>query len=120
MLSSLKGCLAAAQPGHLPFYFFHWLTDLSGAEGTPMGGAEKFVLKFPEPVLAAFLWSIPYLDRLAGKTETEVMEQYLVARWQDTFPDALLPTGPRSIALLRLAVMAQSEAGIIAEAFQRL
>ena len=32
------------------FYFVHWLTDLSGAVPSPLGGAEKFVLKFPHPV----------------------------------------------------------------------
>ena len=27
----------------IAFYFVHWLTDLGGAEGTPLSGAEKFV-----------------------------------------------------------------------------
>ena len=27
------------------FYFVHWLTDLAGAEPTPLEGSEKFVLK---------------------------------------------------------------------------
>ena len=120
MLRPLKSCLATAQPGHLPFYFFHWLTDLSGAEGTPKRGAEKFVLKFPEPVLAAFLWSIPYLDNLAAKTETQVVQEYLAARWQSAFPSKALPTGPDSVALLRLSVMAQGEAEAVVEAFSTL
>ena len=34
----------------IAFYFVHWLTDLAGAEPTPLGGAEKFVLKFPHQV----------------------------------------------------------------------
>ena len=33
------------------FYFVHWLTDLAGAEPSPLGGAEKLVLKFPHAVL---------------------------------------------------------------------
>ena len=33
------------------FYFVHWLTDLAGAEGAPLAGAEKFVIKFPHAVL---------------------------------------------------------------------
>lgn len=33
------------------FYFVHWLTDLAGAEGAPLAGAEKFVIKFPHALL---------------------------------------------------------------------
>ena len=47
-------------------------------------------------------------------------EHYLAARWQSTFPDAPPPAGPSTIALLRLAVMAQSEAASVAEAFRNL
>lgn len=32
-------------------YFVHWLTDLAGAEPTPLAGCEKFSVKFPLPVL---------------------------------------------------------------------
>merc|ERR1712117_803832 len=102
MLGGLKQVLATAEPGHLAFYFFHWLTDLAGAEGTPRAGAEKFVVKFPEPVLASFLWSIPYLEHLIGKTETQVTENYLMARWQSTCTSLGLSNGSSSLALLRL------------------
>ena len=37
-------------PSDVAFYFVHWLTDLAGAEPSPLGGAEKFVLKFPHAV----------------------------------------------------------------------
>ena len=36
----------------------HWLTDLAGAEPTPLHGAEKLVLKFPHPVLHSFISSL--------------------------------------------------------------
>jgi len=120
MLAGLRRCMSAALPGDLAFYFFHWLTDLSGAEGTPKGGAEKLVVKFPEPVLAAFLWSIPYLQHLHGQTETKVTESYLTARWERTFPDVTLPSGFTSVALLRLAVMAQNEGHYVIQAFKSL
>lgn len=54
------------------FYFVHWLTDLAGAEPTPLEGSEKFVLKFPMPVLASFIKSFSIINELAHKTETEV------------------------------------------------
>merc|ERR1719277_1031770 len=120
MLGPLKNCLSSAKPGDLPFYFFHWLTDLSGAEGTPKGGAEKFVVKLPEPVLAAFLWSIPYLEHLNGQTETQVTENYLMARWQSECTPFAGPRGSSSIALLRLTVMAQGDASTVIQAFQSL
>ena len=34
----------------IAFYFVHWLTDLAGAEPTPLNGSEKLVLRFPHPV----------------------------------------------------------------------
>jgi len=119
MLGALKAMLTS-NPGDFYFYFLHWLTDLSGAEGTPRGGAEKLVLKFPMPVLRAFLWSIPYLQELETKTETQTFDNYLVARWQKTFGDRDLPIGDSRIALLRITVMAQAGASLAASAFPRL
>ena len=37
----------------IAFYFVHWLTDLAGAIPSPLEGSEKFVLKFPHPVLGS-------------------------------------------------------------------
>ena len=62
----------AADPADIAFYFVHWLTDLAAAEPTPLEGAEKFVLKFPRPVLGSFIRSFGVLHELAVKTETEV------------------------------------------------
>ena len=39
-----------ASAADLAFYFVHWLTDLAGAEPTPLRGADKFTLKFPHAV----------------------------------------------------------------------
>eukprot|EP00618_Florenciella_parvula_P040248 CAMPEP_0119536304 /NCGR_PEP_ID=MMETSP1344-20130328/49166_1 /TAXON_ID=236787 /ORGANISM="Florenciella parvula, Strain CCMP2471" /LENGTH=998 /DNA_ID=CAMNT_0007578299 /DNA_START=273 /DNA_END=3269 /DNA_ORIENTATION=+ len=109
MLSTFKSMLAggAASPADVAFYFLHWLTDLAGAEATPKGGAEKFVLRFPHAVLASFLWSIPYLGKLVHMTESEVVEDYLKARWQMSTPDRPLPKDRSALALLRLAAMTQ-------------
>ena len=56
----------------ISFYFVHWLTDLAGAEPTPLKGSEKFVLKFPHPVLHSFIASFSIVGTLVNKSETEV------------------------------------------------
>lgn len=108
MLSKFKQVLSnGASPRHVGFYFFHWITDLAGAEATPLGGGEKFVLKFPHDVLASFLWSMPFLGKLVDMTETAVVESYLKERWRMLNPEIPLPTGNSAIARMRLAVMVQ-------------
>ncbi|CAE7411965.1 unnamed protein product [Symbiodinium natans] len=67
-------------------YFVHWLTDLAGAEPTPLGGCEKFVIKFPLHVLNSFLQSFKFIEGIASQTETQVMEKYLKYRWADHVP----------------------------------
>ena len=62
-----------ASPSDVGFYFVHWLTDLAGAEPSPLGGAEKFVLKFPHAVLDSFIRSFAVLNDLAIHTETKVI-----------------------------------------------
>lgn len=114
MLTTFKEALAAgADPADIGFYFFHWITDLSGAEATPLNGAEKFVLKFPHTVLASFLWSIPFLTHLAVKGEIDVMEEYLEGRWRSAFPDKPVPSDSYAIARMRLMVMAQGDLTIV-------
>merc|ERR1711957_901718 len=82
MLTNFKQLLVRGVTSQdLGFYFLHWFTDLAGAEGTPLGGVEKFVLKFPHKVLSAFLWSMPFIFKLLDQTETEVVESYLQQRW---------------------------------------
>jgi len=120
MLQQFKAVLSKATRSDLAFYFMHWLTDLSGAEGRPLAGAEKFTLRFPLSVLTSFLWSIPYLQKLAKQSESSVVETYLEARHRTVFPDIPLPRGDSAIALLRLVVMAQSGARYISQAFSRL
>merc|ERR1719221_2535513 len=81
VLSDFKAVLmngAASQD--VAFYFLHWFTDLAGAEATPLGGAEKFVLKFPHAVLDSFIWSMPFLEKLVDTTETTLVETYLQSR----------------------------------------
>ncbi len=51
MLAKFKHALRNASAADLAFYFLHWLPDLSGAEGQPLAGAEKFAVRFPLPVL---------------------------------------------------------------------
>jgi len=121
MLRTLKSVLASggATSQDLGLYFLHWFTDLSGAEATPLGGAEKFVLKFPHSVLTSFLWSIPFLGKLETMTETAVVEQYLKARWRVLSPETPCPQDASAIAALRIAVMAQSDEGSV-EAYKSL
>jgi hypothetical protein len=94
------------------FYFVHWLTDLAGAEPSPLGGAEKFVLKFPHAVLDSFIRSFAVLNELAVKTETAVMEDYLVRTWCELAPSSPTmgpaPSDEDGIALMRLALQAQT------------
>ena len=81
-----------------------------------MAGAEKLVVKFPQPVLSAFLWSMPYLQKLADEDETQVMEGYLKARWEQSQPEKPLEISPESICLLRLYLMTQASSPDIVEA----
>eukprot|EP00913_Durusdinium_trenchii_P020200 g18979.t2 len=90
-------------------YFVHWLTDLAGAEPTPLGGCEKFVIKFPLHVLNSFLQSFKFIEGITSQSETEVMEKYLKYRWSDHVPSlGQPPVGPHSIAAMRLLCMAQA------------
>lgn len=119
---TLSGFKAAIQKGALAedigLYFLHWITDLAGAQPTPLGGAEMFVLKFPHAVLASFLRSMPHLNHLHKDSETEVVEEYLIARWKKLAPEQPLPSGDIAAAHLRLAVMALNYAAV--EAFEDL
>merc|ERR1719346_863406 len=65
---------SSLKPKDIALYFVHWLTDLAGAEPTPLGGCEKFVLKFPSEVLDSFLRSFELVQRITDNTETRVME----------------------------------------------
>jgi hypothetical protein len=113
MLSTFKQVLLGSRKEDIFFYFLHWFTDLAGAEARPLAGAEMFVLKLPHPVLALFLWSIPYLGKLAHMSETVVMESYLKARWLALAPECDLPEDHDSIAFMRLAVMAQANQAVV-------
>mmetsp|Transcript_49333 Transcript_49333/g.117367 ORF Transcript_49333/g.117367 Transcript_49333/m.117367 type:complete len:885 (+) Transcript_49333:112-2766(+) len=96
-------------------YFAHWLTDLAGAEPTPLAGCEKFVVKFPLAVLNSFLRSFKFVQLIATKNETEVMEEYLKMRWSEYCSRPC--TGPDAIAKMRLLCMAQMNAERILAAF---
>jgi len=102
-------------------YFVHWLTDLAGAEPSPLTGCEKFVTKFPLPVLNSFLRSFEFVERIATQTETEVMEDYLKMRWQEHKPSpGPLPTGDSAIARMRLLCMAQMNAPFVLRGWDEL
>lgn len=99
-------------------YFVHWLTDLAGAEPTPLGGCEKFVIKFPLHVLNSFLQSFKFIEGITSQSETEVIEKYLKYRWSDHVPSlGQPPVGPHSIAAMRLLCMAQANGRAVVEAF---
>eukprot|EP00928_Gymnodinium_smaydae_P017751 TRINITY_DN16786_c1_g3_i1.p1 TRINITY_DN16786_c1_g3~~TRINITY_DN16786_c1_g3_i1.p1 ORF type:complete len:1262 (+),score=301.23 TRINITY_DN16786_c1_g3_i1:140-3925(+) len=110
-----------ANPASVAFYFVHWLTDLAGAEPCPLEGCEKFVLKFPMAVLVLFLRSFPQVSELSQKTETRTLEDYLAWRWEQVEPSlGPVPTGEGSVAMLRLASMAQGNVKILVDAFSVL
>jgi len=114
MSGQVSGCDVA-------FYFVHWLTDLAGAEPTPLGGCEKFVVKFPLAVLNSFLRSFEYVERIAESTETEVMESYLKMRWQENeLSPGPVPTGDSAVAKMRLLCMAQTNALPVLHGFAEL
>jgi len=117
---------SVVQAGHaaaadIAFYFVHWLTDLAGAEPFPLEGCEKFVLKFPQPVLKSFLDSFPVVRQLDSMTETEIFEKYLVWRWTSHKPDlGPVPEGRGSIARMRLMIMAQLAGTYALEGYETL
>jgi len=99
---------ASTSASDIAFYFVHWLTDLAGACPTPLEGCEKFVLKFPQPVLGSFIRSFSTLNELATNSETEVFEHYLCTVWRENSYLGPIPTGDSAIALMRLIVQAQA------------
>jgi len=109
------------KPRDIALYFVHWLTDLSGAEPTPLGGCEKFVVKFPLPVLNSFLRSFEFVQKIAHQAETEVMEEYLLMRWNEHVPPlGAAPSGADAIAKMRLMCMAQMNAPQVLKAYALL
>jgi len=110
----------AASSEDVAFYFAHWLTDLAGAEPTPLRGSEKMVQKLPLHVSHAFFASFPYVWRLSSSTETQVLQEYLEARWLGDEKLGPLPAGEESIALMRLALQLQSHSELLRPAFDRL
>merc|ERR1719291_21604 len=112
-----------ASPQDLAFYFTHWFTDLAGAEPFPQEGCEKFVLRFPKAVLNQFLLSFSVVQSIGvpGTTETRVLEDYLVWRWDNHKP----PLGPAAhgagaIAKMRLVTMSQGDSLRVLSSFDWL
>eukprot|EP00931_Biecheleriopsis_adriatica_P058631 TRINITY_DN34953_c0_g1_i2.p1 TRINITY_DN34953_c0_g1~~TRINITY_DN34953_c0_g1_i2.p1 ORF type:complete len:1188 (+),score=246.71 TRINITY_DN34953_c0_g1_i2:166-3729(+) len=123
LFTKFKECMltGGADARDVAFYFCHWLTDLAGAEPYPQEGCEKFVLKFPRKVLSSFLNSFSIVRQLASKTETRVVEEYLVWRWQSHQPPlGEVPRGRGSVAALRLVVMAQGDSQSVLSALKLL
>jgi len=105
----------------IAFYFVHWFADLAGAEAYPMQGCEKFVLKFPLKVLTSFIDSFSTVWNLGPKTETETLQDYLVWRWKSHDPKlGDPPTGPGSIAKMRLVLMAQGDSKEVLSSLAKL
>jgi hypothetical protein len=111
-----------ASASDIAFYFVHWFADLAGAEPYPMQGSEKFVLKFPQKVLGNFIDSFSVVWTLGSdKTETQVLEDYLLWRWNKHEPGlGAPPTGPGAIAQMRLVLMAQGDSHEVLRQFALL
>jgi len=116
--------VALSQDGNsaedIGLYFLHWLTDLAGAEATPLAGAEKLTLKFPQHVLFSFLHSVPFVSQLVGMSETELVEEYLVERWRQLCPQSQVPVSKDAVARMRLMIMAQKSGEKVMAAFDQL
>ena len=106
------------------FYFVHWLTDLAGAEPTPLRGCEKFVLGFPRPVFRRLIKSIPVVQRLAHTPPVPLYLEFLLDEWRtSTARVGELPSSTlHAIALMRLVMQAQAptEQESVAAAFRLL
>merc|ERR1719223_1139572 len=122
LFRQFKSAIRAGEvdPRDVAFYFTHWLTDLAGAEPTPLDGCEKFVLRFPQRVLTAFLRSIPFVQRLHAKSETATFEDYLRWRWQSVETLGPMGQGAGTAAQLRLVTMAQKAESRVLEAYWNL
>lgn len=108
-----------AESRDVAFYFCHWLTDLAGAEPYPQEGCEKFVIKVPRKVLSSFINSFKIVGELSTKSESQVLEDYLVWRWTSHVPSlGQVPQGRGAVAALRLVVMAQGDSQQILRALQ--
>ncbi|CAJ1421459.1 unnamed protein product [Effrenium voratum] len=104
----------------LSLYFVHWLTDLAGGEPTPLFGCSK-LCTLPMHVLKSFMQSVRYIQQLADRTETEVMEDYLKDRWANHQPSVgPMVSGPAGLAKARLLCMAQGNATEVLAAFEKL
>lgn len=118
---AIKGGQETKKSQDVAFYFVHWFADLAGAEPFPMQGCEKFVLKFPLPVLTNFIDSFPVVWNLGPKTETQVYQDYLEWRWGRA--DCSLgpvPSDPFRVAKMRLVVMSQGDALEVLRSFSDL
>jgi len=117
----IRDCKGSIAPHNVAFYFVHWLTDLAGAEPTPLGGCKKFTINFPLAVLNSFLRSFELIEKIASSNETEVMEEYLKVRWLECLPPKRpIPSGDSAITKMRLLCMAQMNADKILEGFNEL
>uniref|UniRef100_A0A7S2N7H0 Uncharacterized protein n=1 Tax=Haptolina brevifila TaxID=156173 RepID=A0A7S2N7H0_9EUKA len=91
------------------FYFVHWLTDLGGAEPSPLLGSEKLVVRFPHSVLRSFVASFSIVGELAVESETRIFETYLRSRWKELEQQlGAPPLGEEGVAMMRLVIQAQS------------
>jgi len=125
LLRKFKQVVSAGQakPEDVAFYFTHWFTDLAGAEPHPQEGCEKFVLRFPKAVLNQFLLSFSIIQSigLPWTTETRVLEDYLVWRWDNHQPPlGPAPHGAGAIAKMRLVTMSQGDSPRVLSCFDCL
>ena len=71
-------------------------------------------------VLGSFIDSFGFVDRLAVQSEVEVMEDYLMNRWEEHGLPPLQPKSTSTIALQRLTLMAQGFEQDVVDAFSLL
>jgi len=97
-----------ASNADLAFYFLHWITDIGGADPTPLRGAVKFALQFPHAVFQKFITAFGAVQQLAAVPPAALLQNYLLQSWPAAELGVPAPKeGPTAMALLRLMLQAQ-------------
>ena len=95
----------SVQRSDVNFYFFHWLTDLAGAEPTPLrGSGSMFSVPHWPPLVHRF-----FPCRQARRPERDShFEEFLVRTWEEARNGlGPLPRGASAIAKMRLITQVQ-------------
>jgi len=107
LLRELKGSFI--NEAEVGMYLFFWVIEHASRESSFLQGASKFIERYPPHLFADILQAIPSLVQLPNRTETEVMEGYLMQKWNTTKGPQQTEcfAKPEILACRRLVLMAQ-------------